>query len=41
MPDDHFTLRQVDQARTDFAIIEDELAGCGKMQCLGEFVEFL
>jgi hypothetical protein len=25
MPDDPFTLRQVDQARTDFAIIEDEL----------------
>jgi len=25
VPDDPFTLRQVDQARTDFAIIEDEL----------------
>jgi hypothetical protein len=26
MPADPFTLRQADQARTDFAIIEDELA---------------
>ena len=26
MPDEQFTLRQADQARTDFAIIEDELA---------------
>jgi hypothetical protein len=25
MPADPFTLRQADQARTDFAIIEDEL----------------
>jgi hypothetical protein len=25
MPDEHFTLRQADQARTDFAIIEDDL----------------
>jgi hypothetical protein len=27
MPADPFTLRQADQARTDFAIIEDELKG--------------
>jgi hypothetical protein len=25
MPDDPFTLRQIDQTRVDFAIIEDEL----------------
>jgi hypothetical protein len=30
MPDDPFTLRQVDQARTDFAIIETELEAIHK-----------
>ena len=30
MPADPFTLRQVDQARTDFAIIEDELEAIHK-----------
>jgi hypothetical protein len=25
MPDEQFTLRQADQARTDFAVIEDDL----------------
>jgi hypothetical protein len=30
MPADPFTLRQVDQARSDFAIIEDELEAIHK-----------
>ena len=30
MPADPFTLRQADQARTDFAIIEDELEAIHK-----------
>jgi hypothetical protein len=30
MPADPFTLRQADQARTDFAIIEDELEAINK-----------
>ena len=30
MPDDPFTLRQADQARTDFAIIEGELEAVHK-----------
>jgi len=30
MPDAPFTLRQADQARTDFAIIEDELEAIHK-----------
>jgi hypothetical protein len=31
MPADPFTLRQADQARTDFAIIEDELVPVHKL----------